>query len=162
MYLLGSFGSKEVKAVPYVAGDCPKWQWDFATSALVHGDACLTVSEAWLRNCRLRSLWYQRRQGGFAYILSQALSRIFLSLYMSIYTHIHTNTYTGFQRTFVSKARDFEMPVGMKHLVVSLTDLCVTLGNLRTRLSFDCNVPLERHHFSCPVVFTRLGLGDVS
>ncbi|CAE7663625.1 Bola1, partial [Symbiodinium necroappetens] len=37
-----AFQGQEVKAVPYVAGDCPKWQWSFATSALVHGDACLT------------------------------------------------------------------------------------------------------------------------
>ena len=99
------------------------------------------------------------------YSVTGSLAYISVSIYVYIiyiHTHIHTNTYTGFQRTFVSKARDFEMPVGMKHLVVSLTDLCVTLGNLRTRLSFDCNVPLERHHFSCPVVFTRLGLGDVS
>ncbi|OLP78924.1 hypothetical protein AK812_SmicGene40839 [Symbiodinium microadriaticum] len=40
-----AFQGQEVKAVPYVAGGCPKWQLDFATSALVHGDACLTVSD---------------------------------------------------------------------------------------------------------------------
>ena len=100
-----------------------------------------------------------------------SLTYISVFIYVCIHTHIHTNTYTyacyiqipvhiplrfRVSENFCVKAK------GMKHLVLSLTDLCVTLGNLRTRLSFDCNVPLERHHFSCPVVFTRLGLGDVS
>ncbi|CAE7458684.1 Bola1 [Symbiodinium sp. CCMP2456] len=39
-----SFQGEEVKAVPQGA-DCPKWQWDVETSALVLGDACLTVSD---------------------------------------------------------------------------------------------------------------------
>lgn len=39
-----AFQDQEVKAIP-TGGDCPKWQWNFETSALVLGDSCLTVSD---------------------------------------------------------------------------------------------------------------------
>ena len=55
------------------------------------------------------------------------------------------STVLGFRalglRVSESKAGAFGMLLGMKHLVLSLTGLCVKLGSFRARLSFDCDVP---------------------
>ena len=99
--MLGSLTSKEVKAIP-TGGDCPKWQWNFETSALVLGDSCLTVSEAWLLNCLLGALWYQRRQGGFAKTLSETLLCIFLhKQYIHIRIHTHAQHVQIYAYTYV-------------------------------------------------------------